>query len=64
MSKNIQIIYSKNLKRFSTSSDLNEPERVERYVFGLKVTNKYRNSLSMPIATIQRPMKLNGRDQS
>jgi integrase len=39
------MIYSKNLKRISRSSDLNKPESVERYVFGLKVTNKYRNSL-------------------
>jgi integrase len=39
------MIYSKNLKRICKNSDLNDPDSVERYVFGLDVSNKYRNSL-------------------
>ncbi len=45
LSKNTQIIYAKNLKRISRNSDLNNPTSVEKYVFGIQVTNKYRNSL-------------------
>ena len=45
LSENTQKIYSKNLRRLSRESDLNEPKNVEEFVFGLNVTNKYRNAL-------------------
>ena len=45
LSKNTQLVYSKNLRRIAKVTDLNCPERVEAFVFGLEVTNKYRLAL-------------------
>jgi len=45
LSKNTQLIHSKNLRRLARESNLNEPKNVEEFVFNLNVTNKYRNAL-------------------
>ena len=45
LSKNTQDIYAKNLRRLAKKTDLNDPVKVEQYVFGIEVTNKYRNAL-------------------
>jgi integrase len=45
LSKNTQLVYSKNLRRIAKEVSLNSPDRVEAFVFGLDVTNKYRNAL-------------------
>ena len=45
LSKNTQQIYAKNLRRLVKKTDLNEPMKVEQYVFSIDVTNKYRNAL-------------------
>ena len=45
LSKNTQETYSRNLRRLARNTDLNDPMNVERYVFGIDVTNKYRNAL-------------------
>ena len=45
LSKNTQKIYSKNLRRLAKETDLNDPMKVEEYVFSLNVSNKYRNAL-------------------
>jgi len=45
LSKNTQKIYSRNLRRLCRETDVNEPMKVESYVFGLDVTNKFRNAL-------------------
>jgi hypothetical protein len=41
----MQETYSRNLRRLAKNTDLNDPMNVERYVFGIDVTNKYRNAL-------------------
>jgi len=45
LSENTQKIYSKNLRRLAKNTDLNDPYKVESYVFGLDVKNTYRNAL-------------------
>ena len=45
LSKNTQETYSRNLRRLAKNTDLNDLMNVERYVFGIEVTNKYRNAL-------------------
>jgi integrase len=45
LSPNTQETYSRNLRRLAKNTDLNDPMNVERYVFGIDVTNKYRNAL-------------------
>lgn len=45
LSRNTQETYSRNLRRLAKNTDLNDPMNVERYVFGIDVTNKYRNAL-------------------
>ncbi|MDP7208114.1 MAG: hypothetical protein QGH14_05980, partial [Candidatus Bathyarchaeota archaeon] len=45
LSKNTQRIYSRNLRRLCRETDVNQPQKVEAYVFSLDVTNKYRNAL-------------------
>ena len=62
LSKNTQRIYSKNLRRRAKETELNDPVKVEEYVFGLKVTNKYRMLCLMHILTIVRHVGFNGID--
>jgi integrase len=45
LSRNTQETYARNLRRLAKNADLNDPMSVERYVFGIDVTNKYRNAL-------------------
>ena len=45
LSKNTQRIYAKNLRRLARESDLDKTESIESFVFGLDVSNKYRNAL-------------------
>lgn len=45
LSQNTQETYTRNLKRLAKLTDLYDPMKVERYVFGIEVTNKYRNAL-------------------
>jgi hypothetical protein len=45
LSQNTQKIYSRNLRRLCRETDVNEPVKVESHVFGLDVTNKFRNAL-------------------
>jgi hypothetical protein len=45
LSRNTQETYSRNLRRLAKNTDLNNPIKVEQYVFGIDVTNKYRNAL-------------------
>ena len=53
LSKNTQEIYSKNLRRLSKKTDLNDPIKVEQYVFCIEVTNKYRNALFDACARVE-----------
>jgi integrase len=39
------MVYSRNLRRLCRETDVNQPVKVESYVFCLDVTNKYRNAL-------------------
>jgi integrase len=45
LSKNTQQIYAKNLKRLAKNTDLNDPIKVEQYVFNKDISNNYRNAL-------------------
>ena len=45
LSENTQNIYAKNLKRLSRETNLDDSMSVEKFVFNLDVSNKYRNAL-------------------